>query len=87
MPFYLHALYIVSDEEINAVFRAMDQDCNGKIDLKELHTFLKRRGQHRKRKVLKQYIKDIDLDGDGKITLWELTVALRNAQCILENSE
>ncbi|TPP56847.1 hypothetical protein FGIG_03416 [Fasciola gigantica] len=69
------------DEEIATIFRAMDNDRNGKVDLKELHKFLKEHGQHRKRKLLKQYIKDIDLDGDGKITLWELTVALRNADC------
>ncbi|KAF7258497.1 hypothetical protein EG68_04167 [Paragonimus skrjabini miyazakii] len=67
------------DHEIEEIFYLIDKNKNGKISRRELQSFFKKNDCKYKSKEVKEYIKRIDQDGDGSISLMELKQALRRA--------
>ncbi|KAF5400968.1 hypothetical protein PHET_05905 [Paragonimus heterotremus] len=67
----------MQDHEIEEIFYLIDKNKNGKISRRELQSFFKKNDCKYKSKEVKEYIRRIDQDGDGSISLMELKQALR----------
>ncbi|KAA0192033.1 hypothetical protein FBUS_01902 [Fasciolopsis buskii] len=67
----------MNDQEIEYIFNQIDKNKNGRVNARELQAFFKKNDCKYKSREVKAYIKKIDLDGDGQISLEELKRALR----------
>ncbi|TPP56846.1 Calmodulin-4 [Fasciola gigantica] len=67
----------MNDQEIEYIFSQIDKNKNGRVNARELQAFFKKNDCKYKSKEIKEYIKRIDMDGDGQISLEELKQALR----------
>ncbi|KAF7239802.1 hypothetical protein EG68_10700 [Paragonimus skrjabini miyazakii] len=66
----------MNDAEIEQMFYHIDKNHSGKISFRELKAFFKNSSTTTKSKDIKCYMKQLDLNGDGKITLEELKAGL-----------
>ncbi|CAL8100011.1 unnamed protein product [Calicophoron daubneyi] len=67
----------MNDDEITKLFCMIDKDKNGYITRRELSKFFKAHECKFNSREVKAYIKSVDQNGDGKISLDELKQALR----------
>ncbi|CAG5106493.1 Oidioi.mRNA.OKI2018_I69.chr1.g2869.t1.cds [Oikopleura dioica] len=64
------------EEAIRAVFRVFDKDGNGFISTKELREILKELGDDVSDKEIIEMIRNVDIDGDGKVNYDEFVQML-----------
>lgn len=69
---------IENDEAIEEIFRALDDDGSGFIDVSELEKELKRRGMKFNDGDLKKIMSTVDENGDGQISLEEFKMAIKS---------
>ncbi|KAH8865639.1 hypothetical protein KSF78_0003233 [Schistosoma japonicum] len=70
----------IREVEVKEMFCMIDRKQRGKINHRQLRAFLKKHDAKFSRKSVKNYIKSIDSDGDGKVTLDDLTRALTKTE-------
>ncbi|KAH8865638.1 hypothetical protein KSF78_0003233 [Schistosoma japonicum] len=70
----------MEEVEVKEMFCMIDRKQRGKINHRQLRAFLKKHDAKFSRKSVKNYIKSIDSDGDGKVTLDDLTRALTKTE-------
>ena len=70
---------VIEDEEtIEDIFRALDDDASGYIDVSELEKELKRRGMKFNDGDLEKIMRTVDENGDGQISLEEFKNAIKS---------
>ncbi|CAH8869863.1 unnamed protein product [Trichobilharzia szidati] len=70
----------MEEVEIREMFCMIDRKNRGRINSRQLRQFLKKHDAKFSRKSVKNYVRSIDSDGDGKLTLEDLIRALTRTE-------
>ncbi|CAH8651571.1 unnamed protein product [Heterobilharzia americana] len=66
----------ITSDEVRLIFSQIDKNHNGFVTPRELKSFFRRHDAKFDRREIKEFVSRLDGDGDGQISLQELTRGL-----------